>query len=383
MVIVCQLLIRYVHRLNWSANSSVFTWNELYVYPYCWIYLPMYWIEGLTQTPFGFELQAVHQNGARTLEKLDGLSNKVTTGRTSRTKMTTDFGTWSKCSGLPFWEYLEIDGYGPNDGHHVFKVNHENTVFLIPAAVLIGAMIRPIKHIHPFLFRPHGLAQMSVPLLDDSAPKVGFFLPVHRVTGTECAVTNGLLASYSWMHCFPSAHSMWDSVFHEAKNGLLNIQLPKANISTNLHSVAWKDVQLVTNMVITNLHAEEAPFDFASGHSRDIIFHQSSALDWAHEHRPKKALPDKDGVWSISDTEWSQLAPKLQKGKPRKHNLRLIVDLILEKLGTQTPWSKLNFMDLNKSIVLITYQRMQQDGRWSIIEETLRSSRGQYASQPY
>lgn len=339
----------------------------------------MFWIEGLARTPNGFVLETLNKDGVRTQEMLAGLSTKPFKGETSRTRITTDCRTWLAGSAQPFWEVLGVDRFEPRNGHQVFKLVHEDSVFLIPAGVVMAALIRPIKHIHPYLFRPHGLEQMSVPLLDGSRPSVGFYFPVHRITGNERMVTDGLLASYSWMHSFPSARAMWDSVYQSAQAGRLDVTLPNASVTATFHSVAWNGIQLVTELVITSLHAKEAPFDFAVGHTPDIVFHESPPKGRTFEHRAKEALPSRDGVWSLSDEEWHQLVPTVHKKQAVKHDLRRIIDLILVKLGTGTAWRKLDFQGMNFSIVQATYQRMQQDGRWATLEHTLRATRTAYA----
>ncbi|MGC3965153.1 MAG: hypothetical protein QM803_18050 [Rhodocyclaceae bacterium] len=335
----------------------------------------MFWIEGIARTPIGFVLKTLHKDGARTQESLVGLGAKPLNGKTSRTRITSDCQSWLTGSAKPFWEYLGINKFEPQDSHHVFRVVHDGTEFLIPASVFIAAVIRPIKYIHPFLFRPQGLEQMSVPLFDGALPSVGFFVPVNRVTGNIRTVTDGLLTSYSWMHSFPSARRMWDSVYQAAQADRLDVTLPKADITAVLHCVTWNGVQLVTDMVITTLSASEAPFDFASGHTRDIFFHESGSMDWAHEHQAKEGLPPRDGAWSLSDEEWHQLGNVIQKRQAIKHDLRRVIDLILVKLGTGTAWRKLDFQDLNFSIVQATYRRMQRDGRWVALEHSLKTSR--------
>jgi hypothetical protein len=339
----------------------------------------MFWIEGLARTPNGFVLKTLHKDGVRTQETLAEIGTKPFKGETSRTRITTDCRTWSADSAQPFWEFLGIDRYEPRTDHEVFKVVHENTEYFVPASVVISALIRPIKHIHTDLFRPHGLEQISVPLLDGSRPSIGFFVPVHRVVGNIRTLTDGLHAALSWMHCFPSARAMWDSVYQAAQSGRLKVSLPQATITAVLHTVPWKGARLVTDMVVTKVHAEEAPFDFAIGHTSDLIFHESAAIDWALESRSKASLPNRGNLSSLSNEEWSQLAPSMKKKDATKHDLRAIIDLILLKLGTGIAWSKLDFRELNLSIVLFTYQTMQRDGRWSILEEALRLSRGKYA----
>lgn len=338
----------------------------------------MCWIEGVARTPNGFVLETLNDNGNRTIETLAEMGTKPLRAKTSRNRILTDLRTWLPGAAEPFWIYLGIDALKPRDGHQVFKLEHEGTDYLIPASVAMAAMIRPIKHLHPYLFRPHGLEQISVPLLDAHRPSVDFVFPVQRIIGSIRMLSDGLLANHSWLHCFPSARMMWDSVYQAAQAGRVGMALPKASMSAVFHSVAWNGIHLVTDIVITTLHAEEAPFDFAASHSREIVFHESASIDWAQEHQPKEALPSRDGAWELSDDEWQALAPAIYKKQAIKHDLRRIIDLILFKLGTGTAWRKLDFQGLNFSIVLATYQRMQHDGRWETIQHTLKTTRARF-----
>lgn len=339
----------------------------------------MAWIEGIAQTPHGFVLETINENGFENQESLATLSSKFTNRKTSRKRLTTDCQTWSAVSAEPFWRFLGIAASKPRDKHSVFKMEHEETEYLIPASVVIAAMLRPIKHIFPYLFRPHGLEQISIPLFDASRPSVGFYIPVHRVVGNTRTLTDGLHAGLSWMHCFPSAREMWDSVYHSALTGKLNINLPKASMTTVLHSIAWKNTQLVTEMTITKIWANEAPFEFAKGHAAEFVLHESATTGWVVASRSKPNLTKLCNMSSLSDEEWEQLAPRMIKMNSTKHDLRSIIDLILLKLKTGTPWTNLDFRGLNRPIVVYTYQGMLRDGRWEYLENTLHTTRNAYA----
>lgn len=335
----------------------------------------MFWIEGVTRTSNGFALRTLHQDGTRDYETLCEISAPPVSGKITRTRIITNFQSWSACTAAPFWTFLGIDGFEPSSCHQVFMVIHKSKEYLVPASVLIAALMRPIKHLHQYLFRPHGLEQMSVPLLSVGKPSVGFSLPLHRIAGNRRLVNDGVLASYSWMHSFPSARAMWDSVYQSAQSGLLGMTLPCATVSAIVRSVAWNGMQLVTDLTITSIHAHDTPFDFATGHTPNIVFHDSHASALRSEPGAARALPSRDGVWSLSNEEWHLLEPKVVKCKRAKHDLRRIIDLILFKLGTGTTWHRLDFQELNFNIVVSTYQSMLRDGRWSALEQTLTITR--------
>lgn len=336
----------------------------------------MFWIEGISRSPSGFALDTFLADGTRSQHPLTGLTSPQIVGRTVRKRITTDCRDWSSHSAKPFWEFSGIQGQSPRDAHTVFEVINDGKRFLIPASVLIAAMMRPIKVMQAFLFAPQGLDSFCVPVFDEVQPRVGLHLPRHKVFGNNARLSSGLLASYSWMHCFPSARAMWDSVYSGALSGLLDIALPRASITMTLHSVNWLDYQLVTDLVIMSLRANEQSFGFAGKHPHEIFFHDSASLDWKTGHHPTCTIPARGEEWLLSDREWSQISTSIHTSHRVKFDLRKIIDLILQKFGTGQSWQKLNFEGLNYPIVQATYQRMQKDGRWQTIESLLLASRG-------
>ncbi|SIP87949.1 Putative transposase of IS4/5 family [Aromatoleum tolulyticum] len=335
----------------------------------------MFWIEGIARTESGFALEAVYTDGARTHRPLADLALATKTAGTKRTRVTTDCATWGRGTAAPFWDWLGIEKHKPNSRHAVFEVEADGKQYLIPAATLIAALARPIQHIHAFLFRPQGLESFSTPLLGSDRPGVGLHLPEYRVFGARQRTSEGLLACYSWMHCFPSARAMWDSVYAFANAGYLDLFLPLASLTMTLHSVPWRGKHLVVELVVMSATANDAPFAFAEGHPKHLAFHDSAAVDWKVAHKPANTIPPRGAEWPLSDDEWASLTAKLKPRSGARFDLRRIVDFILIKFGTGVAWRKLDYEELNLPIVQATYQRMQKDGRWAEVEELLLAAR--------
>lgn len=335
----------------------------------------MFWIEGIARTDTGFVLETVSANGTRTHRPLADLASNLKVAGTKRSRITTDCATWVRSAAQSFCDWHGINDYKPHSRHAVFEVEADGKRYLIPTAVLTAALVRPIQHIHAFLFRPQGLESFSTPLLGGDRPGIGLHLPEYRVFGARQRTPEGLLACYSWMHCFPSARAMWDSVYAFAIKGCLDLSLPLASMTMTLHSVPWRGKHLVVELVVMSAAANEAPFAFAEGHPKHLAFHDSAILDWDSRHKPVCAIPARGTAWHLSDEEWNALSSHLPTRARAKFELRNILDVILTKLGTGKAWRKLDYQGLNLPIVQGTYQRLQKSGTWGLIERVLVGAR--------
>lgn len=336
----------------------------------------MHWIEGINRTSQGLTLQHLAPTGHRTHEALAALGETLKLGRTTRTKLISDCSTWKPWSPEAFWELAGIAAHKPRDNHAVYRLEHEGRQFLVPASVLLSALIRPIKRVHRFLFKPQGLESFCVPLLDDEEVRVGFLLPTYQVVDSAHHISAGIHATYSWMYCFPSARKMWDSVYTYARGGHLNLTLPKARLTLSAHSVHVGAYELVTELVVLAITATEAPLEFAANHPRDLACHESNNMDWRKAHNPVSAIPSHDGDWSLSDEEWATISAEIYLPRREKYDTRQILDTILTKLGSGTAWRKLDYQGLNFPTVQTTYQRMVSDGRWTELTALLQATRG-------
>lgn len=336
----------------------------------------MFWIERITRGAQGFQLATIAPETGRDTQDLQQLATPMALGRTSRIRLTSDLATWSRESGRLFWEQLCIEKHHPGDGHTVFRFEHDGTPYLVPACIFIAALVRPIQRIYPYLFKPQGLESFSTPLLTAESPTVDLVLSPVRLIGSHSQTPKGLLATYSWLHSFPSAYAMWSSIYLAALQDRLDVDLPRAVLTMTLRSVKNGRHRLVTEMRVIKLSAQEAPYPFAADHTTDILMHEGLELDWQRGHRPESSIPcGQKHSWELSDEEWLAIQPLLGDRIQKKFELRGIIDLILVKFGTGHPWRKLDFGALNFPVVQATYQRMTKNGQWPDIAATLTTLR--------
>lgn len=337
----------------------------------------MFWIEGIGRDKEGFVLETIVPDEGRQAHTLQQWPEPLKFGRATRTRITTDCATWTRECGQAYWQALGIEAQHPRDGQGIFRFSDDGKQYLVPASVFITAMMSPIQRIQAQLFKPQGLESFCTPLLDCETPRVGLHFSPATLFGCRASISTGLLARYSWMHCFPSAHAMYSSVYQAACNGRLDVELPKARITMTLRSIKVGGVQLVTEMLILKLEALEAPYEFAANHARHIVLHESAELDWQKLHRPESTISPRGQEWHLSDAEWQAIEPMFDGRSEKKHSLRDIINLILFKLGTRQAWRKLDFGELNFPIVQATYQRMTKLGQWQTLAATLNTLRSQ------
>jgi hypothetical protein len=339
----------------------------------------MFWIEGVRRGAEEFLLETVSSQQDRQAVSLRQLSQPLDLGRTTRTRVSTDCAIWRRETGQMYWRQLGIEELQPADRHGVFCFVADGMSYLVPASVLIAALVRPIQRIYPYLFKPQGLESICTPLFEKEGPTVGTYTGQTGVFGSISRASKGLLSSYSWMHCFPSACAMWSSVYLAACEGRLDIELPLARLTMTMRSVRLGKQRLVSEMNITQLNALDAPFNFATEHPNQMVLHESNQLDWKKLFRPAVTIPPRGSEWQLLDQEWEAIKPLLSQRAQRKFCLRKIIDLLLLKFGTGLSWHKLPFRELNFPIVQNTYRQLKKRGQWLAIEATLVAMRSQTA----
>ncbi|QZA82262.1 hypothetical protein [Deefgea piscis] len=333
----------------------------------------MNWIDSISRSADGFVLNKINKDGRKYQESMSNLSNGFFEGKTKRTRINTHFQDWQPVTGINTWNVLGLIDFHPADQHQVYECTIDEQIFLIPAQVLIKALIRPIKHLNSYVFQPAGLDQISLPLLEEDRPSSGFFIPLQRLFGSLRGISPGILAAFCWMHCFPSARAMWHSIYQFACVGRLDLKLPAASVTSILHYVEYENSCIVTDMTVMSLTATEPPFEFASAHPASIVLHESLASNWKKFSASDTSVPSRNGIWKLSDAEWEIVRGICEKRNYSKHSQRKIIDLILTKRGTGISWRKLDFNDgLSFPIVIRTSRRMEEDGRWHELLQELR-----------
>ncbi|SFI02805.1 Putative transposase of IS4/5 family [Collimonas sp. OK307] len=339
----------------------------------------MRWVEEIARENTKFVAIEIDKDGTRQSHPLTEIGSflKDNASRHKR-KFDTNFQDWQLASVA---EYLH--GFGISDSvkehHRVFKIQHEQMTYLIPAGVLFKAIFRPLNLMAVHIFRPQSLEQVCVPTLKGA----GVHFVMSGLSGRNQSCLS-LQQPLSWMWCFPSAKRMWNSAYDYACRGQFACDLPLGKARVVVKGRKKKQKFFVTEMTLLQITAEEEPFEFALGHPTTIVFHEGASFRTKQPFdfvaRPDEALSPTDSRWEITDQEWRSIYPIFSEQETRgrskrKHDLRTLIDGIIAKLGTEIPWRKFVFKTGTWSNASKLYGECKKDSRWEKIQIILAQSR--------
>ena len=343
----------------------------------------MRWIEKVLWNGKDYQIETITPKGCReehnlgALNELGAINDRA---GAKRIKVCTNFDSWSK---VPADNYLSGMRYPKQTvcGQDVYAFEATGKQFIVPAAVLMKAIFKPINGVAKHLFRPQGLDNLLVACVQGQECGVGFFGYPMRELGMDTKRLPSVLAALSWMYSFSSAHRMWNSVLENARRGKLSMSLPEGIVSMVVQTLLRKGKYLVVDITITCVETIEVPYDFASGHTGLVEYHKAAQMvRGAPIPLKENELPHRDGIWSLSDAEWSAVEPIVSKGKMR-HSLREIIDCIITKLGSGAPWACVSFGKINGPTVIWYHKEMREDGRWDTFVQAIKIMRCMPRSQ--
>jgi len=243
-------------------------------------------------------------------------------------------------------------------------------------------VFRPFQGISRYLLSPQGLDNFCIPRTNTATPELSFYVSARGATGMQRDKATGILNSLSWLHCFPSARAMWDSLLVNARTGRLTTMLPEGSFSYYGRGIRVAEKILITQLNLRLLKTTELPYPCFSNHTRVIEFERvlhKAKQEERHIHLPTKlnSLPSRQGVYTLSDDEWSTISMALDKparGR-RYHPLRVVIDAILHKLGTGLTWEQASPVQVGNTLARKTFSRMRKNGRWEVLLDLLQRHR--------
>jgi hypothetical protein len=338
----------------------------------------MRWVEKISWDGSQYRVITVTEAGKRENLPVSALHDiQCGSVGTRRIRVVSDFQTWRRVSPEIYLAGMGFSKKTPA-GQDVYEFEASGKEFQVPASVLMQGIFKPLRGLAPHLFRPQGLENLAVALLDANNDQLGFFCSPRMDIGITPERSEGTLAALTWMYCFPSPGRMCDGVIQNARRGKLALSLPKAKATLVLQALRHADKWLVISLNAISLDTSEEPHIFAAGRGRRIELHHAARLD---RNGPPSTLAQldgllsRDGKWHLSDEEWSAAKSIASKGQPRRHSLREIVDCILNKLGRGTPWKTIQYGNVNQQIVVRSYQEMRKDGRWDSLVQIIQGMR--------
>lgn len=346
----------------------------------------MDWVEGLDRRNGELVARVVCLGKPCRLEALGAMRlSEATSSRARRVRVDVDFKSWSTASAHEYLAGLGVE-LDVTERHRVFSVSHDGVRYLIPTLVLMKAMFRPFSQLTPFLFALNGLELMSIP--DPRGPEPSVHL-MPGVLDTYSRRTASVREPLSWYWSFPTARHCWDSAYAWARQGHLALDLPTGKIRLVLAGRLEGGTCYVTDCSVIRVDIDEEPHDFARNHRKLIRFHEGAALGDQRKGRKGRPVPLSDGkllirgsTWALSDDEWAAIKPivtpnRSNRGPKRQHDLRTLLDGIVEKVATGVPWQKMAYKAGDWRNACWEYRKLRNGGEWEQICSVLARTRAQ------
>ncbi len=283
-----------------------------------------------------------------------------------------DFASWHT---EPADTYLAGLGFpeSPSEVHRhlvfTFDVNPALTAH-VPALVLMRAFFKPHYCVLPAIFRPAGLDMISFvgygqeppTVVLDGVPEASRFC-TQKGTHRERAI--------QWCQLSLSARKMTWNVYRNALKGTLGMTLPMGQTRIVLHGVRRGGDLFVTQAALSQVFVPAE--DSLTKSSEQYVFHASVDPNRKRAASAKGlSVPARpDGGYEVSDAEWEQLEPELSAGdscggQAGRHSRRRILDLVLLKISSGTPWNRVTTDRKLLSAVKFAFRQWTMDGRLGV-----------------
>lgn len=308
--------------------------------------------------------------GTRELQELATLGVPTSPGLLRKDGITTNLQEWRM---VPATEYLlahnALSCAAAQSRHQVYEFQVRQTKFQVPALVLMRALFYPGKHLLAAMFRPQGLDNLG--RLEGDSLHLLQGLVRARGTGGYKWDNQAVRSRLRWMYVYPSAYRMAHSVHEHAMHGHIGITLPATTIQAVVTGKKDGDTYYVTDMAIRKIEPHEQAFDHLQPASSEVV---------QDRERPSMLTNvASDSVYSspLSDKEWDAIQPILVPNSIHRCMLpqRDLLDAVLFKLQTGTPWRKLLCKSGTYENAAQAYRTWKQRGTFGPAIEMLQMMR--------
>jgi hypothetical protein len=301
-----------------------------------------------------------------------------TTARPTRRRIDTNFADWREVSAQ---EYVGAIGIALHDGieinHQFFEVEQDSRRFVVPALALMRGLFRPSKYLLPAMFMPQALDQLCRLVQSDGS----FSIDVDAVWAHKSRMerTSNWTTLIGWMFSHRSAFAMAGSLHMHAMSGRLAMALPNAQARIVFRGIEVGRTLFVTETTVVAVTPGDAPDFEISGLPKVITLHDRTVQDGGNQAERAKqyAVPLRaDGTFELSDDEWSQIKPIIV-GNVKSFQLspNEILNGVLTKLATGTPWTKVDYKVGNWQNASAAFQCWAGNKKLDQVLEILKVSR--------
>lgn len=338
------------------------------------------WAVGIARADGQLRAVMRGQDGEEVLEPLEALlSTGLPSAKSAKRMLETDFASWQK---VRFDDYANAFDAPPGDFHQeLWSFSSKGLQFFMPALVLMRNVSRPQLKLLPKLFAPQGLDAICS-LLDG---KVVFNVRLQHSSRMHALVS--VVEPYQWLHSYRSTRLMAASIYQEACEGRISLELPVGVARMQVLGELKADCFWVTSVIISTVDTLEEPLHHASGSAmRRYSFCGSHRVDAGPAERRSgfpevPRLPMRGGLSSVSDAEWAALDARLQHpGKRTVYDRREMLNGVLAKVCSGRPWRAVEYSVGNFVTASRQYSVWRSNRMWDAIVEVI-SARSQTPSE--
>jgi hypothetical protein len=339
------------------------------------------WLQGdlyatLSNSTGGSELVKVGELADRGIPKTSAKSTK------SNPRIKTDFSNW-EC--IKPTEYFSIDKHpflqSIDIKHQVFSFTKSGRRYVIPALVLIRAVILPRRYFFEDAFHSNFLEKTIQLKQIDGEFILAIDCPKARYDIAK--KINYINSLYGWLASYPSAEKMVNSIHRNARNNYIGIDIPDAIMEARISGDSIGNTIFVNEISISNIQpTESAGFPIAA---------LSTPINIASYDLKKSNIVATDGYViprnrngeiKISEGEWQDIQNIV--GFPSsywtrfKYCPRALLSAILVKLSSGTPWREMDFYPADWRTAATTFRSLHRTGKLNSLINVIQKIRGPF-----
>lgn len=269
----------------------------------------------------------------------------LTIARRDICRFTTCFSDWKESDPR---EYLQAFGFqnaaSVAFNHRFFECQVDAVRYVVPALLLIRGFFRPGRFLLPAIFRPHAIEQISRVELRPSGETV-HTVDASWATAGHTKNYSDLNAVLAWLNMYASAKKMAASVHRNALAGVISIELPNATAQVTCRGVRVGTSVFVSDLTLMTVAPHDLPELPIANSVTPLTLHRGASNTEEGRFAPVAniVVPARhDGQTDLTDSEWERVEPVLMSSRkckqPFTHSPRALLDGILGKLSSGTPW---------------------------------------------
>lgn len=340
----------------------------------------MKWVIGpdIANGSCSFEVLSDHEELERVAVDALATDSLLSPGRRKRLLYVGDFSSWKPACDTDYLRALGLQLPVHIENRHVVFTSptSDGTTIHVPALVLLRALFKPVRILHPVIFSPGNIDQLAFVDYASTPPQV-----VLDMLGTKHLEPRWVGSQHQallWLHTSISARKSAQSVYMNALRGLLSLSLPVGQVRMALHGLESGSNMYVTKASLVRVNV--TPLDSITGQKQTFIFNTHAEEDRSvfASARAFQVPLHLNGFSSLTEKEWQVVEPLLQGKRPGcvRHSRRALLDAILHKIASETPWNKVPREGFTVTDLTSTFRKWVADGRLVNALTVLKATRG-------